>query len=242
MDNDKEILKSEGMLTLQGIKNACQVKFGTNGEEEQICEITSELQQGIDLIEQYQHIATIYGSARLTPEHPMYKSVEEMAYRLSKEQHYEILTGGGGGIMEAGNAGAHRAGGVSVAATIILPHEQKTNPYATSVVPFNYFFTRKVVLRYATKLAIYCPGGLGTFDELFEVLTLTQTKKKEAVPVILFGTKFWNPVDALIKNVLQEEFETISPEDRRLYIITDDVETVLELAQTIAKKNERPIE
>lgn len=242
MENDKDLLAQEGLLTLQGLKNACQVKFGMNGEEEQICEITSELQQGIDMIEKYRNIATIYGSARLAPDHPSYKAVEEMAYRLSKEQHYEILTGGGPGVMEAGNAGAKRAGGVSLAATIKLPREQHTNPYVNVVVPFNYFFTRKVVLRYATKLAIYCPGGLGTFDELFEVLTLMQTKKRAPIPVVLFGSEFWNPVDAMIKKVMEDEYDTISPEDRRLYIITDDIDTVLELADTTAHKNEIPIE
>ncbi len=218
------------LLTVSDIKNACEFRYGKDGEMVELCQMSEELKQGIDTLQQFSRIATIYGSARFTEDNTSYIAVEKLAYALAKDLGYSIVTGGGHGVMEAGNRGAHRAGGTSIGVTIVLPHEQKTNDYVTHIIPFNYFFTRKVALRYSTEIAIYCPGGFGTFDELFEVLTLIQTKKMNRIPIILFGTEFWNPVDKLIKQMLVTEYGTISPEDRKLYVITDDIETVLEIA------------
>ena len=207
------------LLTVDDIKNACEFRYGKNGEMVELCQMSEELKQGIDALQQFSRIATIYGSARFKEDHPDYIATEKLAYALAKELGYSIVTGGGGGIMEAGN------------------REQKTNKYVTDIVPFNYFFTRKVALRYSSELAIYCPGGFGTFDELFEVITLIQTKKMNPIPVVLFGTKFWNPVDKLIKKMLVEEYGTINNEDRHLYVITDDIPTVLEIAAATDLKN-----
>jgi uncharacterized protein (TIGR00730 family) len=133
--------------------------------------------------------------------------------------------------MAAGNRGAHRAGGVSIGSTIKLTHEQVTNPDVTEAIPFEYFFTRKTVLRYGSECAIFFTGGFGTFDELFELLTLLQTKKIKQIPVILFGTEFWAPLDSYIKKILEDTFGTISEGDRNLYTVTDSIDEVIEIAK-----------
>lgn len=230
MNDETNPVTKYKLLTVDDIKNACEFRYGKNGEMVELCQMSEELKQGIDALQQFSRIATIYGSARFKEDHPDYIATEKLAYALAKDLGYSIVTGGGGGIMEAGNRGAYRAKGTSIGVTIVIPHEQKTNKYVTDIVPFNYFFTRKVALRYSSELAIYCPGGFGTFDELFEVVTLIQTKKMNKIPIILFGTKFWNPVDQLIKKMLVDEYGTIKNEDRHLYVITDDIETVLEVA------------
>lgn len=237
MENDKNLLQKDGLLTLGDIRNACEFRYGKNGEMVEICQLSEELRQGIDSLLKFPRIAAMYGSARLTEDHEDYKACEELAYRLAHDLNYAVLTGGGGGIMEAGNRGAVRGGGRAIGATIRLPHEQNTNKYVTDVIPFYYFFTRKVALRYSTEIAIYCPGGFGTFDEFFEVLTLVQTKKMNKIPIVLFGTKFWNPLDQVIKTMLVEQYGTISPEDRKLYVITDDIETVIEMAAAAEAKD-----
>ena len=230
MEEDVNKIAKNGLLTLNDIKNACEVRFGQNGEMVELCEVSEEMRQGIDAVQKFSRIATIYGSARIPEESTIYKQVEELAYRLAKDLGYAILTGGGGSIMEAGNRGAHRAKGRAIGATIKLPFEQHTNKYVTDVIPFYYFFTRKLVMRYSAELAIYCPGGFGTMDELFEVITLVQTNKIKKLPIVLFGSEFWNPLDAFIKKTLLDEYGTISPNDRNLYIITDDIDTVVEIA------------
>jgi uncharacterized protein (TIGR00730 family) len=237
MDKDVNIIQADGLLTLGDIRNACEFRYGKNGEMVELCQLSEELRQGIDALQKFSRIATIYGSARLDEKHKDYVAVEKLAYALAKDLGYAVLTGGGGGIMEAGNRGAHRAGGVAIGATIRIPKEQHTNQYVTNIIPFYYFFTRKVALRYSTEIAIYCPGGFGTFDELFEVLTLIQTNKMKKIPIVLFGSEFWNPLDKVIKENLADKYGTISPKDRGLYVITDDIETVLEMAAAIDTKN-----
>ena len=217
--------------SLNDIKNSCKITYGQDGEMIEICAISKELEQGIDTVGKYPRIATLYGSARLLKDHPACVQAEEIAYRLAKDHGYAIMTGGAGGIMAAGNHGAHRAGGASIGSTIRLNHEQKTNPDVTVDIPFEYFFTRKTVLRYGSECAIFFTGGFGTFDELFELLTLLQTKKIKQIPVILFGSEFWAPLDEFIKSTVEDKFQTIAEGDRKLYKITDDIDEVIMLAK-----------
>lgn len=242
MDSDLHSIQRNGLLTLSDIRKACEFRYGKNGEMVELCQMSEELRQGIDALQKFSRICTVYGSARLPETNPYYKAIEELTYSLAKNLGYTILSGGGGGVMEAASKGGHRAGGKVLGATIIIPMEQRTNQYVTEVIPFYYFFTRKVALRYSTELAIYCPGGFGTFDELFEVLTLIQTRKMKRIPVVLFGSEFWNPLDKVIKETLLDTYGTISPEDRKLYIITDDIETVLEFAAAADLKSEKESE
>ena len=228
MDSNKEVYRPKH-LTIEDIKSGCVTLSGDNEQETKLCMIQEEFRQGIEIISELTPSVTFYGSARFEEDHSAYKSARNLAYRISKELGYAILSGGGGGIMEAANRGAHDAGGKSIGLTIRLPHEQKTNPYITEEIPFYFFFTRQVSLSYTTEVCIFCPGGFGTFNELFEMLTLQQTGKIGKIPVILFGVEFWTPMEKLIKEILLDKFQTISPEDQSLYTITDDEDEILKI-------------
>jgi len=216
-------------LTIDDIKNGCITLYGENNQETKLCMMEEEFRQGIDVIQDLTPSVTFYGSARLEQDHPSYKQARSLAYRISKELGYNILSGGGGGIMEAANRGAHEAGGRSVGLTIRLPQEQKTNEYVTDEIPFYFFFTRQVSMSYATEVCVFCAGGFGTLNELFEILTLQQTGKIGRIPVILLGSEFWNPMDKLIKEVLVDKYKVISPKDTNLYIITDNEDDILKI-------------
>lgn len=185
--------------------------------------MSEELKDGFELLHKYRLAATFFGSARCTIDDEIYNAASELAARLAKSG-FAVISGGGGGVMEAANKGAFEAGGQSVGLNIKLPHEQKPNPYATETMTFRYFFTRKVMLTFASEVYIYFPGGFGTFDELFEIITLIQTKKIKRIPIILVGKDFWKPLDDLIKRQLRDKFATISPEDTELYTIVDSVD------------------
>ena len=140
-----------------------------------------------------------------------------------------MVTGGGPGIMEAGNRGAFEAGGKSVGASIRLPMEQHDNAYTTDSIPFYFFFARKVALSYSSEVLVYFPGGFGTLDELFEVITLLQTGKLQPIPVILYGSAFWNPLMAFARTVMLEQYKTISEIDFNIFTITDDDNEVIRI-------------
>lgn len=192
-------------------------------------EIQDEFHLGLETVCEFNPSVTFYGSTRMTEDSPYYKKVRDLTYRISKELGYAILSGGGPGIMEAANRGAFEAGGKSVGLTIKLPNKQLTNPYLTDEIIFHFFFTRKSTLFYSTEVCVFGPGGFGTFDELFEILNLQQTKKLGRIPVILYGSDFWNPIDKTIKEVLIEKYHTVSNEDLDLYFITDDEDKILEI-------------
>lgn len=216
-------------LTVEDIQTGCVTLYGDNEEETKLCMVQEELRQGIQTIKDFTPSVTFYGSARLDPEHHAYKQAQNIAYRIAKELGYNILSGGGGGIMEAANRGGHDAGVKSVGLTIRLPREQHTNPYVTEELPFYFFFARQVSMSYATEVAIFCPGGFGTLDELFEMLTLQQTEKLGRIPIILLGTDFWKPLDEVIRKVLVDKYKTVREEELDLYTITDDQEEILRI-------------
>jgi uncharacterized protein (TIGR00730 family) len=192
--------------------------------------VVAEFVDGFERMNKIGPCVSIFGSARTKPEDKYYKTAVQLAYRLSQEG-FGVITGGGPGIMEAGNRGATMNDGTSVGLNIELPHEQGNNPYISpdKVLNFNYFFVRKVMFVKYAQAFIAFPGGFGTMDELFEVLTLIQTGKIEAVPVILFGSDFWGGMSDWIQNVLSDEFKTISPKDMNLIPITDDIEEVINI-------------
>ncbi|OGO00677.1 MAG: Rossman fold protein, TIGR00730 family [Chloroflexi bacterium RBG_13_51_52] len=177
--------------------------------------IIGELVEGFDSLADIVPAVTIYGSARLKPDNIWYKQTEEIATLLGKAG-FNIMTGGGPGVMEAANLGAHNAGVISVGLNILLPKEQACNAYADRVIKFHHFFVRKVMLvKYATAYIIM-PGGLGTMDELTEVLTLIQTQKIKPFPVILFGSEYWGGFLEWLKNTVlahghisEEDFELL---------------------------------
>ena len=162
---------------------------------------------------------TVFGSARFPPGHPYYELARAVGSGLA-QMGMTTMTGGGPGIMEAANRGAREAGGASIGCNIILPMEQQPNPYLDKFVEFRYFFVRKVMLVKYSYAFVVLPGGFGTLDELFEALTLVQTRKISTFPIVLMGEEFWRPMLGFIRQTLLER-GTISPEDLDLLTVTD---------------------
>ncbi len=188
--------------------------------------IAAEFENGLDFIKKYEKSVTIYGSARFKSDNIYYKDARSLAGSLSKAG-YAVITGGGPGIMEAANRGAKEAGGNSLGLNIELPYEQILNPYVTDSMSFYYFFSRKTTMSFAAEAYIYYPGGFGTLDELFEILTLVQTRKIRKIPIFLVGTSFWQPLQNFIEQVLLQSNATIDKKDLDLYKITDDHDLIL---------------
>ncbi|HWI21810.1 MAG TPA: TIGR00730 family Rossman fold protein [Baekduia sp.] len=195
-------------------------------EDERLERIDAELRKGFDALRELGPAVTIFGSARTPENHPDYALARETASLLG-QNGYAIITGGGPGIMEAGNRGAQDVGATSVGLNIELPFEQAPNRYQDIELNFHYFFTRKVIfVRYATAFVVF-PGGFGTLDELFEALVLEQTDKITDFPVVLVGTQFWGGLVDWIGSRLVDD-ELISASDPELLVVTDDPADVVE--------------
>jgi uncharacterized protein (TIGR00730 family) len=186
-----------------------------------IFKVMSEFVEGFEKLAKIGPCVTIFGSARVKPSHPYYKMAEDIAEELVNNG-YGVVTGGGPGIMEAGNRGAKRAGGKSVGLNIYLPHEQKGNLYidADKLITFDYFFVRKVMFIKYSQGFIIMPGGFGTLDELSEALTLIQTKKIGRFPIVMVGKKFWGGLVEWIKKTLITE-KMVSEDDLDLFNVVD---------------------
>jgi hypothetical protein len=199
---------------------------GTDGDAIQswrVFRIMSEFVSGFELLRNHGLAVTFWGSARLEPSNPYYKAAEALAAKLAKKG-FSVISGGGPGIMEASNVGAFKVGGKSVGLNIKLPFEQKLNPYVTESLSFDFFFARKVMLTFASEAYVYFPGGFGTLDELFEILTLVQTKKIAPLPIVLIGSDFWNPLLTWFEKELLKKHKVISKEDLDLYKVFDSIE------------------
>ena len=198
--------------------------------------ILGELVEGFDKLSGIEPAVSIYGSARVKPDDDIYKNAEDIAYRLGKIG-FSIITGGGPGVMEAANKGAARAGVTSVGLNIKLPEEQVINKYATKTLSFHHFFVRKVMLvKYATAFVIM-PGGLGTMDELTEVLTLMQTHKIKPFPVILFNSTYWEGLLNWLKDTVVQK-GMVSEKDFNLLRVSDNPEEVAQTVQNWYLKQE----
>jgi len=197
-----------------------------------VFKIMSEFVNGYDKLSKTGPCVTIFGSARTKPDSKYYKLAEEIAYKLT-QFGLGVITGGGPGIMEAGNKGAQKGKGVSVGANIELEFEQHPNPYidADKLVTFDYFFVRKVMFMKYSQGFVVMPGGFGTFDELFEAITLIQTKKIFKFPIVLVGKKFWTGLIEWIKEVVMEEEHNISPKDLDLIYIVDTADEAVKVIE-----------
>ena len=171
---------------------------------------------------------TVFGSARFKEDHPFYSLARQIGSGLS-QLGFTVMTGGGPGIMEAANRGAHESGGRSVGCNIRLPEEQEPNPYLDRHVTLNHFFVRKVLLIKYSYAFIAMPGGFGTMDEIFEALTLIQTRKISQFPIVLFGKNYWKRLVQLLSRMVQAK--TIDPADLRFLLITDSVEEAMQHIQ-----------
>jgi uncharacterized protein (TIGR00730 family) len=192
--------------------------------------VIAEFVDGFEKLNQIGPCVSIFGSARTKPEDKYYKLATDVAKRIT-EEGFGVITGGGPGIMEAANKGAFEQGGLSVGLNISLPFEQTHNPYidTRNNLDHHYFFVRKVMFVKYAQAFIVMPGGFGTMDELFEVLTLIQTKKITRVPVILMGKEFWSGMKEWISQVMLEQFHTIAEKDMDMIPITDDPEEVVKI-------------
>jgi hypothetical protein len=190
--------------------------------------IISEFVEGFEALRNIRPAVTVFGSARALPDSKDYELAKDIAFQLSKKG-FSIVTGGGPGVMEAANRGAHDAGGRSVGCNIELPFEQKGNPFVNLPINFHYFFIRKVMfLRYASAVLVM-PGGFGTMDELFELLTLVQTRKIEPVPIVLVDREFWQGGLDWIKKTLLKDRKYINPEDLNIFHIVDKPTEVVKI-------------
>jgi len=210
------------------IKRKCHEESNGNATESRLCVIQNEFKDGFELMKKHPKSVTIFGSARLAEDNIHSLNATAVAKALA-EKGYSITTGGGHGIMGAAHKGSSLGGGKSIGFNIELPFEQTMNEYIDDYVDFHHFFSRKVILAYSAEAYIYFAGGFGTLDELFEILTLKQTKKIPNIPIILFGSEFWKPLEEYFKNVFLGENKTISAEDLNLYVITDDVNEVVKI-------------
>ncbi len=201
-----------------------------------IFRIMAEFVEGFEFLSNLNKEVTFFGSARVQPQHPYYKSARQLASLLAKDG-FTVITGGGPGIMEAGNRGAFEAGGQSVGLDIALPMEQRRNPYVNQSKAFHYFFTRKVMLSASAQAYVFFPGGFGTFDEMFEVITLIQTgKMSDQVPVILVGKDYWTGLLDWIKAVMMEKHHFIEPPEFDIIHLVDSADEAFRIIKNTKER------
>ncbi|MFZ3044133.1 MAG: TIGR00730 family Rossman fold protein [Minisyncoccia bacterium] len=223
---------SEGRATMPALADrpllVCKPK---RIESWRIFKIMAEFVEGFDIIRKYGLSVSFFGSARATLGDDSYLRAEELAARLSKKG-FAVVTGGSAGIMQAANKGAFEAGGASVGLNVNLPEAQTYNPYLTEKFGFDHFFVRKVMLTYASEVYIYFPGGFGTLDEFFEIVTLVQTKKIRKVPIILYGKDYWGPLLTFIEKTIYHGHSAIDKGDMELYTLVDSVDEAFDYITT----------
>lgn len=221
-------------------KNICRLPLApdeTKNQPARLYEITwrifrimAEFVEGFQFLSESSREVTFFGSARFKPSHKWYKEAEKLG-RLLAECGFTVITGGGPGIMEAVNKGANKAGGPSIGLNIQLPTEQRINKYVTRGRAFHYFFTRKVMLAASAQAYVYFPGGFGTLDEFFEILTLIQTGKMQKIPMVCVGREFWSGLFEWVKRV-PLTMSTIVQKDLSLFTVVDTAEEAFEIVKT----------
>jgi uncharacterized protein (TIGR00730 family) len=207
-----------------------------NNPSWRIFRIMAEFVDGFNFITQFQKTVTFFGSSRFDEKNQHYRAAQKLGRLLAREG-YTIITGGGPGIMEAANKGAVEGKGQSVGLNIQLPFEQRINPYVKRAIAFNYFFTRKVMLAYSAKAFVVFPGGYGTLDETFELLTLRQTHKiNPRTPIILVGKDYWTPLTDWLRDNVVKRHGTIDAAELKLWQLVDTPEEVMEIIQATKLK------
>ena len=202
-----------------------------------IFKIMSEFVEGFEKLSRIGPCVSIFGSARTKPDHPLFKIAEEIAYKLT-QFGYGVITGGGPGIMEAGNIGAMRGKGRSVGLNINLPFEQSANLFIDpdKLITFDHFYVRKTMFVKYSQGFIVLPGGFGTMDEMFEALTLIQTEKIGKFPIIMVGKSYWEGLIQWIKEVMLQQYHYISPDDLDIFTLVDDADSAVEIINKFYSK------
>jgi len=222
------------------IKNAFKKKDWAEiqiSDSWRIFKIVSEFVEGFEKLARIGPCVSIFGSARTRPDSKYFKLAEEVAYKLT--QHgYGIITGGGPGIMEAGNLGAKKGGGSSVGINIALPYEQQPNMFIDSdkLITFDHFFVRKVMFMKYAQGFVVLPGGFGTLDELFEAITLIQTQKIGKFPIVLVGTEYWSGLVKWLREEMLEDEGNINAEDLNLFTIVDTADEAVDIVNNFYAK------
>ena len=236
MENDNDTTSNEERRIKDKLKQKTWNEIKTN-DSWAIFKIMAEFFDGYEKLSRIGPCVSIFGSARTKPDHKYYKLAEEVAFKLT-QSGYGVVTGGGPGIMEAGNKGAHRGKGISVGLNIELPFEQNDNPYIDNdkSLDFDYFFVRKVMFVKYSQGFIVMPGGFGTLDEMFEALTLIQTKKIGAFPIVLIGKSYWSGLLEWIKKTLLDENKNISPQDLDLFSVVETPDEAVEVINNFYNK------
>ncbi len=202
------------------------------GESWRLFKIMGEFVEGVENLHDIGPAVSIFGAARIKPDDPIYQKAEKIAALFVKNK-FAVITGGGGGVMEAANKGAAEAGGQSIGLNIVLPWEQKPNLYSNIKLEFKYFFIRKVMfIKYATAYIIM-PGGFSTLDELFESVTLIQTQRIKPLPVIMVGTDYWGGLKSWIESRLLVKEKMISPNDFEILQVMDDPEKIVKAVKKV---------
>ncbi len=201
-----------------------------------IFRIMAEFVEGFQFLSTTSREVTVFGSTRVPPTNRWYQEAVKFG-RMLGENGFTVVTGGGPGIMEAANKGAYEAGAESIGLNIQLPHEQRVNPYVTRSRAFYYFFTRKVMLAASAQAYVYFPGGFGTLDELFEILTLIQTKKSERIAVVLVGHEYWDPLVEWIRASVLGRLDAINPEDIEIFTVVDTAEDAFDLVKSSVERS-----
>lgn len=194
--------------------------------------INREFSDGFEFLRKYPRSITVFGSSQTKSTDADYAKAAELTSRIVKETKYAVISGGGPGIMEAANKGAYEAGGDSLGLNVSLPHERTTNAYTTQAIKFSYFFSRKTMLVFAAETYVFFPGGYGTFDELFNVLTLIQTGKIPRVPIVLFDSNYWNPLKQFLLDYTCKKYNAISESDLNYFEITDSLDRIIEIIKS----------
>lgn len=210
-------------------KDELTVEIINKNIAEHVEDISKEFKNGFEFLRKYPKSVSIFGSSRLTEASSHYSEAKKLAERIVKDLDYTVITGGGPGIMEAANMGAKEALGKSVGLNINIKQEQQKNSYTSDNMMFDYFFTRKTMLNFAAEAYVFFPGGYGTFDELFSILTLIQTDKIPRVPIILFGKDFWIPFKKMIEEHMLNIHHMIERQDLELFTITDSTDTIIKI-------------
>lgn len=227
---------------LQTVKSQRSVKEVMRKlDTERVAEIAKEFTVGFKFLEDYPKSVTFFGSNQTKETDLYYQNARTLSNRIVKELGYSVVSGGGPGIMEAADRGAYEAGGDSLGLLIKLPTEQPTNAYIKKSVSFYYFFARKVCLSFGAEVFIFYPGGFGTLDEFFEIITLLQTRKLEGVPVICVGSEYWTKIRELMENELLAK-GMIEKEDMELFRIMDDHDEIIELIKKSPIRVSIPLE
>ncbi|NQY78832.1 MAG: TIGR00730 family Rossman fold protein [Candidatus Caenarcaniphilales bacterium] len=228
----KEFNEQDDLELLQAHKKSQSDKLN---DAWRVLKIQSEIIQGFEELRDVNNGVAIFGSARTKPEEKYYKATEKLAEELSLEG-FNIITGGGPGIMEAANKGAQKGKGKSIGLNIKLPREQSPNQFQNIELDFNYFFVRKLMFAKYSFATIYMPGGFGTMDELFTILTLIQTKKTDDIPIILYGKEYWDGLYQWLKNEMKSNFKNIEEDELKKIIVSEDHNEIREIIRNSFNK------